>query len=177
MEPSNSQSILKRFLLEIRQLTLRLIEDSLEMEYRAQVVDSNNISSSSKSALTTKSSKQAQQKDITTFMDIEIKSQIYALKEMVTDVDHLFKIDNIRSMLPKDFPHYRNPFMLGKSVDQLADILPPHAEPGHKPHILFAYSGTVCIMCTQYRIKVFCVKLKKVLYTHNVSSYHQSIIP
>ena len=99
------------------------------MEYRAQVVDTN-ISGSSKSVVSVKNYKQSQQKDITTFMDIEIKSQIYALKEMVTDVDHLFKIDNIRSMLPKDFPHYRNPFMLGKSVDQLADILPPHAEPG-----------------------------------------------
>ena len=151
LEPSNSQSILKRFLLEIRQLTLRLIEDSLEMEYRAQVVDNNNISSSSKSATSAKSSKQAQQKDITTFMDIEIKSQTYALKEMVTDVDHLFKIDNIRSMLPQDFPHYRNPFMLGKSVDQLADILPPHAEPGRSFYLhnmaLYVYIYVCMYVC------------------------------
>ena len=80
-------------------------------------------------------------------MDIEIKSQIYALKEMVTDVDHLFKIDNIRSMLPKDFPHYRNPFMLGKSVDQLADILPPHAEPGLIYQTLVALISLTTEMC------------------------------
>ena len=90
------------------------------MDYRAQVIDESNASTVALKAT----------KDVTTFKDIEIKKHIYDLKEMITDVDHLFKIDNIRAMLPKDFPHNRNPFMLGKTVDELANIVPPHAEPG-----------------------------------------------
>lgn len=123
MEANNSTTILKRYLLEIRQLTLRLIEDALEAEYRLQVADDVNPKNQ-KSKVGTKA--------ITTYKDIEIKEQTHLLKNMITDADYLYKIDNIRSMLPKDFPHYRNPFMLGKSVDQLADLLPPHAEPGNE---------------------------------------------
>jgi len=102
---------------------LRLIEDALEVDYRSQIADEmKNTKSSTKLSSTA---------PIVTYKDIEIKDQIHKLAEIVTDVDHLFKVDNIRAMLPKDFPHYRNPFMLGKTVDQLADILPPHAEPGN----------------------------------------------
>eukprot|EP01033_Poteriospumella_lacustris_P015135 gene15135-10831_t len=49
----------------------------------------------------------------------------------MSDVDDLFHVPNIRVMLPASFPEHRNPFMLGKSVDEMATITPPHPEPGN----------------------------------------------
>ena len=123
-DSSASMNVLKRQLLEIRQLTLTLIEDALEIEYTYRIHDPN-------AGVTKASSKAAKLPPITSFRSMEEKEDIFALAEIINDVDVLFTIPNIRVMLPKDFPSQRNPFLLGKSVDELAELVPPNPESGN----------------------------------------------
>jgi hypothetical protein len=116
--------VLKRQLLEIRELTLALIEDALEIEYRFQMFDPS-------SSLSKVSSKAAKLPPISAFRSMEDKEDVFALADMINDVDVLFVIPNIKVMLPREFPNTRNPFLLGKSVDELADLLPPNPEAGN----------------------------------------------
>jgi hypothetical protein len=57
--------------------------------------------------------------------------EIYPLSEMINDCEELFGIPNIKVILPPNFPSLRNPFMLGKTIDELSIIVPPHPEPGN----------------------------------------------
>jgi hypothetical protein len=106
----------------VRQITLRLIEDALEIEFRSQISESKSPS---------KNTKMVKLPPISSFRTIDEKEDVYALSEIISDVDDLFKIPNIRVMLPHEFPNTRNPFMLGKTVDELAYMIPPHPEPGN----------------------------------------------
>jgi hypothetical protein len=124
MESGSSMMVLKRQLLEVRELTLTLIEDALEIEYRYQMFDPN-------SALAKSSSKITKLPPITSFRSMEDKEDVFALAEMISDVDILFTISNIKVMLPRDFPSARNPFLLGKTVDELAQLIPPNPEAGN----------------------------------------------
>eukprot|EP01038_Epipyxis_sp_PR26KG_P005939 gene5939-8187_t len=118
-KPTNATNMLKRLLLDIRQTTLRLIEDALEIEYRTKLYDREGLHDGKSLP------------PISSFKRFEDKEDIYALTEMITDVDELFKIPNIRAMLPIEFPETRNTFMLGKDIDELSTIIPPHPEAGN----------------------------------------------
>lgn len=124
IDSASSMNQLKRQLLDVRNLTLTLIEDALEIEYRYQIFDPN-------SNVTKASSKPSKLPPISSFRSMEEKEDVYALAEIINDVDVLFSIPNIRVMLPRDFPNTRNPFLLGKTVDELADLVPPNPEAGN----------------------------------------------
>lgn len=123
LQPNNSTASLKRMLLDIRALTLTLIEDALEIEYRAQIFDpraANKVGKASVKLL-----------PITSYKAMEEKEDVYALADIISDVDDLFVLPNVRVMLPHDFPEHRNPFMLGKTIDELAMLDPPPVEAGN----------------------------------------------
>lgn len=128
LESTTSQEILKRQLLEFRQTTLTLIEDALEIEYRYLMQD--NVSNNGEN-IVKKSSKMVILPPINSFRSMEDKEDIYALAEIINDVDDLFQVPNVRALLPHDFPHKRNPFLLGKSVDDLSSLVTPHPEAGN----------------------------------------------
>eukprot|EP01041_Mallomonas_annulata_P001768 gene1768-3428_t len=112
-------STLKRLLLEIRQLTLSIVEDVLEIEYKSQL--KGNKSTSQKNL--------AKLPPIASFEALTDPNDLASLAEMITDIDDIPKLPNIRQFLPADFPTSRNPFILGKTVEELAslDISPPEA--------------------------------------------------
>lgn len=114
--------VLKKTLIELRQITLAIVEDALELEYQTRVASSSGRSSSKKG------SRGNRLPPINTMHDHE---EIYALSEMINDCEELFGIPNVKVMLPVSFPSIRNPFMLGKTIDELATIVPPHPEPGN----------------------------------------------
>jgi hypothetical protein len=122
LESSTPIGILKQTLLDVRLTTLTLIEDALEIEYRSRLSGSKQ----SKRLL-----KSGRLPPISSFRAMEDKEDVLALADIITDVDPLFTIPNIRVMLPLDFPNTRNPFMLGKDIDELAILVPPHPEPGN----------------------------------------------
>lgn len=119
LEPTTHPSLLKRLMIEIRQLSLRVIEDGLEIEYRSQLTDKNGRP------------KAANLPPISAFRRMEEKDDVLSLAEMICDIDEIFHISSIKEMLPYQFPETRNPFMLGRSVDDLANLVPPHPEPGN----------------------------------------------
>jgi len=123
LESSTSLSVLKKALVDIRQDTLTLIEDALELEYRLHISESKSSSRRGKAnklpSLTS------------SYKKIEDKEDVIALSEIIYDVDDLCAIPNIRVMLPMNFPNTRNPFMLGKTIDELAIVVPPHPEAGN----------------------------------------------
>lgn len=134
LETAVSESILKKQLLDLRQVTLSLIEDALEIEYRSQLGESSNSSSlvvvsSGKSVNNT--NRAVKFPPIKNFRSMEDKEDVHALAEIMTDVDDLLLIPNIRVLLPKEFPHTRNPFLLGKTVDELATMTTPEPEAGN----------------------------------------------
>jgi hypothetical protein len=116
-------SLLKKMLLDLRQISLTIIEDALEIEYRTRMTASKQSKRSGGTP--------AKLPPITSFRALEDKEDIYALAGMIDDVDGLFSIPNIKVMLPLGFPNHRNPFMLGKTVDELSAVNPPHPEPGN----------------------------------------------
>eukprot|EP00981_Chlorochromonas_danica_P003743 scaffold688_cov149-Ochromonas_danica.AAC.1 len=122
LDSSTPLPMLRKMLLDIRQTTLSLIEDALEIEYRARM-------SSSKS--THRAFKFGRLPPITSFKAMEEKEDIYAMVDIIDDVNDLFSIPNIKVMLPVVFPNRRNPFLLGKTIDELAVAQPPHPEPGN----------------------------------------------
>ncbi len=122
LESTTPMSSLKTTLLDLRMTTLTLIEDALEIEYRARIIGSKQ----SRKAL-----KSGKLPPITSYRAMEEKEDIYALVDIISDVDDLFLVPNIRVMLPMNFPNSRNPFLLGKDIDELATLIPPHPEPGN----------------------------------------------
>lgn len=120
---------LKKILLELRQNTLKLIEDALEIEYRKRVESRSRPNSKSEK----KSKRGDRQKlpPISSFRTMEDKEDIYTLVDIINDGEDLFTIPNIRVMLPIEFPATRNPFMLSKTIDELAAINPPHPQAGN----------------------------------------------
>ncbi|KAJ1433161.1 hypothetical protein B484DRAFT_447409 [Ochromonadaceae sp. CCMP2298] len=124
LHSSTSLNIMRRQLMEVRHLTLQLIEDALEIEYRFQMFDPE-------SGLVQSSGHKSKLPPMSSFRAMGEKEDVIALVDIISDVDDLLHIPNIRTMLPGNFPQERNPFLLGKSIDELADITPPHPEPGN----------------------------------------------
>lgn len=121
LESSTSLSVLKKSLVDVRQDTLSLVEDALELEYRTRISESRS----------TKRGKPPRLPPMSSYNKIEEKEDAIALSEIIYDADDLFSIPNIRVMLPMNFPNKRNPFMLGKTIDELAIVVPPHPEAGN----------------------------------------------
>jgi hypothetical protein len=121
LESSTSLSVLKKSLVDARQDTLSLIEDALELEYRTRISESR----------ATKRGKPSRLPPMSSYNKIEEKEDAIVLSEIIYDADDLFSIPNIRVMLPMNFPNKRNPFMLGKTIDELANVVPPQPEAGN----------------------------------------------
>lgn len=97
----------------------RVIEDALEIEYREAVFNERFQGENSFSP----DSKNGSQKLPSIGSSVKSpkkKEDILALKSMINDIEDLIMTPNVRVLLPRDFPSKRNPFMLGKSVDELA---------------------------------------------------------
>ena len=121
----NDMSVtLKRLLLEMRQITLKIIEDALEMEYRSQLDDSNNVTPIPARTV-------LQLPPITTFRGLGERDDVLMLSDIITDTNDLYSMPNIQAFLPLDFPFERNPFLLGKTVDGLANLEAPRPEQGN----------------------------------------------
>ena len=120
-DDTTTPSILKKYLLDLRQLSLKIIEDALEIEYRSQLGVPGNFS---------RSIPNIRLPPIQTYKTIQNKDDLYMLANMVNDVDELYKLPNIRVILPMEFPSKRNPFLLGKNVDELAVLHAPPPTPG-----------------------------------------------
>jgi hypothetical protein len=113
---------LKRLLFEMRQLTLKVIEDALEIEYRSQF---NDLKAPVRAGMA------MQLPPITSFRGLEGKEDLYMLTDMINDTDDLYSLPNIKAFLPLDFPATRNPFILGQDIDGLAVLEGPRPEPGN----------------------------------------------
>jgi hypothetical protein len=120
-DDTTTPSILKKYLLDLRQLTLKVIEDALEIEYRSQLGVPGNFA---------RSIPNIRLPPIQTYKTIQNKDDLYVLANMINDVDELYKLPNIRVILPMEFPGRRNPFLLGKNVDELAALHAPPPTPG-----------------------------------------------
>ena len=121
LDSATPLAMLKKMMLDIRQTTLTLIEDALEIEYRTRM-------SSSKSSK--RAAKFGRLPPITSFKALEDKEDMYALVETIDDCEPLSSIPNIKVMLPLGFPAKRNPFLLAKTIDELAVANVPHPEAG-----------------------------------------------
>ena len=146
-DSASSSGLLKQLLLEIRQITLRVIEDSLEIEYKASMTQGASSSGGGGAGLDAGSSMsyngslgmsnkgrtafQNPLPPITSFKGMERQEDVLDLAAIIDDVDDLFRLPNIQVFLPVEFPGKRNPFLLGKSVDELAVMVAPQAEPGN----------------------------------------------
>ena len=122
LEENDMSVTLKRLLLEMRQITLKIIEDALEMEYRSQLGKPKEGSVPAKAVL--------QLPPISTFRGLGEHDDILMLSDIISDMDDLYTMPNIKAFLPVDFPSSRNPFLLGKSVDGLAVLEAPRPEQG-----------------------------------------------
>jgi len=114
---------LRRMMLELRQLTVKLIEDSLEIEYRSQFSEMR-MRETGRKALN------VQLPPIASFPEMDQKQDLMLLTEIITDVDHLFSTPNIRMLLPAEFPSFRNPFLLAKTIDELSGMDIPRPPKG-----------------------------------------------
>lgn len=124
LDENDLSTTLKRLLLEMRQITLKIIEDALEMEYRSQLGDSNrNTPIPARAVL--------QLPPISTFRGLGERDDMLMLTDIITDTNDLYEMPNIQSFLPLDFPFERNPFLLGKTVDGLANLEAPRPEQGN----------------------------------------------
>jgi hypothetical protein len=122
IDETTTPSVLKKYLLDLRQLSLKIIEDALEIEYRSQLGVPGNFA---------RSIPNIRLPPITTYKSIQNKDDLYMLANMINDVDDLYKLPNIRVILPMEFPSRRNPFLLGKNVDELASLRAPPPTPGN----------------------------------------------
>lgn len=68
---------------------------------------------------------------IHSFRGMQDKQDVLALCDMITDIDDLFNVPNVRVFLPVEFPQSRNPFLLGKTVDELAEMVTPTPTAGN----------------------------------------------
>ena len=125
-DSSCSSGMLKRLLLEIRQMTLRVIEDSLEIEYKSSTAA--GISEKSASSYNGSLAKigAGAGGPRTAFQN---NLDVIDLAMIIDDVDDLFRLPNVQVFLPLEFPNKRNPFLLGKSVDELAVLVAPQVWP------------------------------------------------
>jgi hypothetical protein len=117
------------------------VEDALEIEFRSDVLSSSTQLGPIKGAAPLSAS--AKSSGAANSDNSSVPSVTASLAEIVTDTDLLFKVENIRALLPRDFPTTRNPFMLGKPIDELACLLPPHSDPGNKEAELKVYPQTL----------------------------------
>ena len=135
VDGASTSGLLKRLLLEVRQMTLRIIEDALEIEYRSQFPSSSAATAATMlrvgSTQIPQSSGAMQLPPIQSYRGMEDKQDILALCDMITDVDDLFLVPNVRVFLPFEFPAKRNPFLLGKTVDELATMVTPQPAAGN----------------------------------------------
>ena len=115
------QAVLKQQLMDLRQATLRVVEDSLEIEYRVKLA----------SDVLPKGFQREQLPLLTSYRQIEGRDDLKALAEMITDADELLRYPAVRAMFPNDFPLRRNPFIFGKNVDELCEIVAPAPEAGN----------------------------------------------
>ena len=113
--------ILKNHMMELRQSTLRVIEDSLEIEYRVRLA----------SEVLPQGWDRQQLPMLTSYNHIEKREDLQALAEMISDTDDLFQYPAVRVLFPNDFPLTRNPFLFGKNVDELCEIIAPTPESGN----------------------------------------------
>lgn len=113
---------LKKLLIEMRVITLKVIEDALEIEYRSQY---------EKVRPPVRAGTALQLPPIASFRGLEGKEEIYMLADIITDTDDLYRLPNMLSLLPLNFPVRRNPFMLGRDVDGIAALENPAPEPGN----------------------------------------------
>lgn len=118
-ESSTPITMLKQTLLDLRETSLTLIEDGLELEYRARIEDIN------KNMLNSGRKSSANDKKIKKYIKTPVPKYIRVLFEMINDVELLFSIPNIKVMLPANFPSKRNPFLLGRNIDEMSIINPP----------------------------------------------------
>lgn len=114
---------LKKMMLELRQLTLKIIEDSLEIEYRSQFGEIRRREQGMNAL-------NLQLPPITSFPEMSNNQDILILTEMVDDVNDVFDTPNIRMLLPAEFPSDRNPFLLAKTIDELSTMDIPKPPPG-----------------------------------------------
>ena len=68
---------------------------------------------------------------LTSLSGMDEKEDIFILLEMITDVDDLLRIPNVKVFLPINFPPTRNPFLVGKTIDELASMITPQPQPGN----------------------------------------------
>ena len=122
VEPLCPTAALKEMLMELRQLSIKVVEDALEIEYRSQFGDTRPP---------IKGGVSVQLPSIDKFHTLEKKEDVLILAAMVTDIDCLFLLNKVTALLPVDFPTSRNPLMLGKTIDDLAELPIPTPEPGN----------------------------------------------
>lgn len=127
MEESTSHQLLKKMMLDLRQSTLRVIEDALEIEYRYELGHANDIRSLQRS----NSGSLSKLPPLTSYPGMDEKEDIFILSDIISDVDELLRVQGIKAMLPSDFPFSRNPFLVGKSIDDLAMLEAPQPQPGN----------------------------------------------
>ena len=124
LDENDLSTTLKRLLLEMRQITLKIIEDALEMEYRSQMGETKQSNPIPARAV-------LQLPPISTFRGLGERDDILMLSDIISDTDDLYEMPNIQSFLPLDFPFERNPFLLGKTIDGLANLEAPRPEQGN----------------------------------------------
>ena len=122
VDENDLSTSLKRLLMELRQLTLKVIEDALEIEYRSQFGEAK---------APIRAGTAMQLPPLASFRGLEGKEDLYMLSDIIDDTSDLFQTPNIQTFLPLDFPVSRNPFILGKDVDGLAALEGPRPEPGN----------------------------------------------
>jgi hypothetical protein len=106
--------VLKRLIFEIREMTMCIIEDGLELEY----YQSKN-----------KVMKRGKIKGLLPLMRydpsklLEEKSNAYIFNDVITDNEFIFQIPYVQEILKDmNLPIKRNPFFLSKNVDELASL-------------------------------------------------------
>jgi hypothetical protein len=112
---------LKRLFLDLRQQTLKIIEDALELEYRSQFGEVKHAIRPGTLQLP----------PLASFRGLEGKEDILMLSDIINDIDDLYRLPNVQAFLPINFPLSRNPFLLGKNVDELAQMPNPPADRGN----------------------------------------------
>ncbi len=124
LNDTTTSGMLKRMLLEVRQMTISVIEDALEIEYRSQFNKKSKMPP-------LKSGATMQLPPISSYRGMDENEDVYALSDMITDMDDVCKMPIISVFLPMEFPRTRNPFLLGKTVDELSNLVPPQPEQGN----------------------------------------------
>jgi hypothetical protein len=121
-EPLCPPESIKQLMVEVRQLSIKIVEDALEIEYRSQYGETRPP---------VRGGAAVQLPSIDKFQSLENKEDVLLLTAMISDLDQIFALPAVRSLLPPSFPVTRNPFMLSKTVDELAQFAIPQVQPGN----------------------------------------------